>query len=275
MLKTFSLLFLFVIVSSCSSEVMDEDRDYSKMIIEDHDEITGILEKAQAAEKEINSIVITAETSQEMTIDEVNEKTVMNVTSSIILDPIAGVINTEMELLGETADLRMYLSEDATYLSNNPNDDDESWEKLTDRDHEEIIADYNDEFSLVNYDVLLEHVDELALHEVDNYVRDIKYYSLEWRGDSQKNYELLTQQNPDDETDGTATVEEFVLTLEIEKDTGHPMTIMTWMNGTRDMEGEEINIVETIGTSIYDINVLEDGDLVIPEHVEQFAETNE
>lgn len=272
-LKIFTLLFFSIIVSSCSYT----SDHYDSMDIEDPDEITDILEKAQAAEEEINSIVISAEATQEMRVDEVlKEKTVMNVSSSLILDPLAGVINTEMELLPEPIEFRMYLSEDATYLSYNPNVEDERWQKLTKGDHEEIIGDYNDGVSVVNYDVLLEHVDELTFLEIGYSESDKEYYSLEWReGDPSLYFELVTQQNLVDETDETTTVEEFGISLELDKDTGHPMTITTWMDGTQDLEGEDVHITETISTVIRDINMLDEEELRVPEHVKQSAETNE
>jgi hypothetical protein len=265
------ILFLSVIVSSCSSS----SDLYNSTAIDDPDEITAILEKAQAAEEEINSIVTSTETSQEMRADEVlREKTVINVSSSLILDPLTGVINTEMELLGEPIEFRMYLSEDATYVSYDPNEEDENWQKLTEGDHEEIMADYHDGVSMVNYDVLLEHADELTLHEIDYYDTDEKYYSFEWReGDPNIYYELVTPQNRADETNENATVEEFVFTLQIDMDTGHPMTISTLMNGTQDFEGEDVHITEDIITDIRDINMLDHKDLRIPEHVKESAET--
>src|SRR5690625_3962084 len=98
MQKTGLILFLSAIVSSCSSS----SDLYSSTAIDDPDEITAILEKAQAADEKINNIGISTETSQEMRVDEeLKEKTVINASSSLILDPLTGVINSEIELLGE------------------------------------------------------------------------------------------------------------------------------------------------------------------------------
>jgi hypothetical protein len=186
----------------------------------------------------------------------------------------------EAEMLGENITFEMYISEDATYLSDNPRDEDQLWEKFTGEDHEEITGSLNEALSFINYDILLDHADELTLtlFEIDHYEEDeynIEVYEIDWKGDNNLYHELLTQEDWVDGDDQPASVEEFSFTLQLEKETFYPLTIYTYMKGTQNFEGEVIDMEETVSTSISGINIFNDGDLRAPGRIVESAENND
>ncbi|QQK77099.1 hypothetical protein HUG15_16965 [Salicibibacter cibarius] len=291
MMKIFLVLLLATIVSSCSpgsehEPVSNEPEDQYTTNIEDPEEIAAILEEAQTVEEEVNSWSMMTSISQDMTGDEINEKTEMGVSSRLMLDPLVGHVEVDMEILNADVDYAMYFSEEATYLSVIDDGDDEGdrlwqreWEKITGEDHEEISEGFYEE-SIVNYDVLLDHVDELTLtlYEADYFKEQHEdyegdgLYTLSWQGDSNIYHELLVHEDLVDEANPPASVERFHFSFDFEKDTYHPKHIYTSMNGTTDFEGEVVHIEETMSSSFSSINALEEGDLRVPDQVEQAAD---
>lgn len=153
----------------------------------------------------------------------------------------------------------------------------EAWQRLPDTDHEEIIADYKSTTSFINYDLLLEHIDELIVNDVDDDIDDREYYELILNGDTTIYHELLTQDNLVDIAEERASVDEFSLSVKLEKDTGHLIDFDTKMYGTVDFDGEVISLFETMTSSIEGINIFEDEDeyFLVPIGVERYIENNE
>ncbi len=262
-------------VSACSSEPVEDDPGYNSTVIEDTSEKKDILEKAQSAEEDIYSMNSNTRAFQNMFGDQFNEEIVMSVVYTLMRQPLAGSALVDMEALGQNTRFRMHFSEDATYLSNNPDTENERWEKVTGDDHEEIIEDFKEEFSFVNFDVLLEHIDELTFADVDNYESDSEYYEVTFHGESDIYHALINEQNWIDESNQPASVEEFTFTLSLEKGTYHPMSINTEMQGTLDFEGEVIQVSESMFTDISFINVHKDGDLDVPRKIKESVEAAE
>ncbi|WP_026583812.1 hypothetical protein [Bacillus sp. J33] len=144
-------------------------------------------------------------------------------------------------------------------------------------DHEEITADYKSTTSFINYDILLEHIDELIVNEVDGDIYDKGYYELILNGDSNIYHELLTQDNLVNTAEERASVEEFSFSVKLEKDTGQLIDFDTKMTGTVDFEGEVISLFETMTLYVEGINIFEDEDedFLVPIGVERYIENNE
>ncbi|WP_152655563.1 DUF6612 family protein [Oceanobacillus sp. CFH 90083] len=281
---SFFLLLLLTVIAACSSESEEQEpeQDSEATYFDDAEEKADLLKEFQAAEDEINSVSVRASVSQIITGEEkVIEESEVSATYDLILEPLAARIDSEVNSFNQSMELRMHLNEDATYLSANPNDEEPHWQKFTGEEHEEILAgieEENEAFLFVNYDALLEYTDELvlALVSVDEYEEDehnIDFYELSLRGGSNIYHELMNNRNMD-ESDQLADVDEFYFNLTIDKDTNHPIDIYTTMNGTLDVEGEVVQVEETIFTHV-GANIFEDGDLRIPWRVEMSVENGE
>lgn len=284
----FILLFL-VIASSCSTK--EETEDYNMTSIEKPDEKKDIIEKAQAAEEEIQNIKSRRGLTQHFTGDSFNEETSMRVSNSLMFDPLSSNIHVWITTLGQNVEFAMYSNEDATYMTDfteYPNTENEAWqrlpdtdtenddwERLADTDHEEIISDYKNNTSFINYDILLEHIDELTVNDVDDNINDIEYYELILNGDSNIYHELLTQYNLVDMAEEQASVDEFSFSVKLEKDTGHLIDFDTKMHGKVDFEGEVISLSETMTYNVEGINIFEDEDFLVPIRLERDIENNE
>jgi hypothetical protein len=256
----FILLFL-VIAASCSEK--EETEDHNTVSIEDPDEKQAIIEKAQAAEKEIQSMWTITNSHQHYTGDSINQEITMQIHNKLMLDPLSSSTHSSMPTIDY--EFAMYSNEDATYFTENPNTENEDWQKLPDSDHKEIIADYKNT-SFINYPILLEHIDELIVNDVEDEINDKAYYELILKGDADTIYHKLLPQN---DTDGLAdmnddlsetSVDEFSLSVKLEKDTGHLIDFETKMNGTADFEGENISLSEDLTFYIEGINIYEDED---------------
>ncbi|WP_096186468.1 DUF6612 family protein [Evansella halocellulosilytica] len=270
----FILLFL-VIASSCSTK--EETEGYNMTSIEDPDEKNDIIEIAQAAVKDIQSMKSIMIVTQQFTGDSINEETTMQIDNNLMFDPLSSSVHVSMTTLGQNVAYAMYSNEDATYFTENPNTENEAWQRLPDTDHEEIIADYKSTTSFINYDLLLEHIDELIVNDVDDDIDDREYYELILNGDTNIYHELLTQDNLVDIAEERASVDEFSLSVKLEKDTGHLIDFDTKMYGTVDFDGEVISLFETMTSSIEGINIFEDEDeyFLVPIGVERYIENNE
>src|SRR5690625_5216583 len=146
----FFILFSVIVVSCSPEPEADESQDANYTFIGDPDEVRDILKKAQASEEEINSIYTRSTASQKMTGNEFNLETRLDVSNALKIDLLEGHVNVEAEMLGENITFEMYISEDATYLSDNPRDEDQLWEKFTGEDHEEITGSLNEALSFIN-----------------------------------------------------------------------------------------------------------------------------
>lgn len=270
----FILLFL-VIASSCSTK--EETEGYNMTSIEEPAEKNDIKEKAQAAEGEIQSMKTITILTQHFTGDSINEKTTMQVYNNLMFDPLSSSVHVLMTTLGQSEKFAMYSNEDATYFTENPNTENEAWQRLPDTDHEEITADYKSTTSFINYDILLEHIDELIVNEVDDDddIYDKGYYELILNGDSNIYHELLTQDNLVDTAKERASVDEFSFSVKLEKDTDQLIDFDTKMTGTVDFEGEVISLFETMTLYVEGINIFEDEDFLVPIGVERYIENNE
>ncbi|KGA95622.1 hypothetical protein AJ85_06940 [Alkalihalobacillus alcalophilus ATCC 27647 = CGMCC 1.3604] len=265
----FILLFL-VIVSSCTTK--EETEDYNMTSIEDLDEKNDIIEKAQAAVEEIQSMKTITILTQQFTGESINEETTIQVDNNLLFDPLSSSVHVLMTTLGQNVEFSMYSNEDATYFTENPNTENEVWQRLPETEHEEIIADYKRTTSFINYDLLLEHIDELVVNDVDD---DIEYYELILNGDSNIYHQLLTQDHLVDMAEEQASVDTFSFSIKLEKDTGHLINFDTTMYGTVDFEGEVISLFETMTLYVEGINIFEDEYSLVPVGVEQYIENNE
>lgn len=286
MIKIFLALLLGIIVSACSPETEvepnePEQEDPNIVYIEDIDEIIDILEEAKTVDEEIDSWSMTTNISQDMTGEEVNENIEVNISSRLMLEPLAGHIDMDSEMGDEDMNFEMYFNDDTTYLAFTPGpEDEEYWQKLTGEEHKEISEGFYEE-SMVNYDLLLEYVDELTLTRfeadyfreqdpgLDNYAG---LYELSWSGDPELYHELLVHENALDGVSLDESVERFHFSFSFEEDTYHPKDIYTSMNGKKELEGENVEIEEKMSTSIGSVNEFEEADLKIPNQVEQRAE---
>lgn len=286
MIKIFLALLLGIIVSACSLEPEAEPNDSEQedpniTEVEDVDEIRDILEEAQAVDEEINSWSMTTNISQDMAGEEVNENIEVSISSRLMLEPLAGHIDMDSEMAAEVMNFEMYFNDDATYLALTPeSDDDEYWQELIGEEHKEISESFYEE-SMVNYDLLLDHADEitLTLFEAD-YFREqdpglddyADLYDLSWSGDPELYHELLVHENSIDEVSLDTSAERFHFSFSFEEETYHPKNIYTSMNGITEFEGENVEIEEKMTTSISGVNEFEEGDLKVPNQVEQRAE---
>ncbi|MBP2079163.1 DUF6612 family protein [Oceanobacillus polygoni] len=269
----FILLFL-VIASSCSAK--EDTESYNTTPIEDPNEKNDIIEKAQAAAEEIQSMRTITVITQQFTGDSINEETTVQVDNSLIVDPLSSSLHVSMATLGQETEFAMYSNKDATYYTENPNTENEDWQRLSDTDHEEITADYKSTTSFINYDILLEHIDELIVNDVDeDDTYDTAYYELILSGDSNIYHELLTQDNFVDTAEEQASVEAFSVSVKLEKDTGHLIDFATEMYGTVDFEGEVIDLFETMAFYFEGINIFEEEHFFVPTGVEQYIKNNE
>lgn len=270
----FILLFL-VIASSCSTKEETEGNDKTSM--EDSDIKYDIIEKAQAAVEEIQSMKSITILSQQFTGDSINEETTMQVSNNIVFEPLSSSMHVSMTTLGQETGFAMYSNEDATYFTDNPNTENEEWTKLPDTDHEEITADYKSTPSFVNYDILLEHIDDLIVNDVVDDIDDTEHYELILNGSSNIYHELLPQDNLADTVEERASVDEFSLSVKLDKDTGNLVDFNTKMYGTMDFDGEDINVIETMTLYVEGINVFEDEEesFLVPSGVEQYIENHE
>ncbi|MUK90707.1 hypothetical protein GMD78_20335 [Ornithinibacillus sp. L9] len=263
----FILLFL-VIASSCSTK--EETEGYRMTSIEEPNEKNAIIEKAQTAAREIQSMKTITILTQHFTGDSINEETTMQINNNLMFDPLSSSVHVLMTTLGQNEEFAMYSNEDATYFTDNPNTESETWQRLPDTDHEEIIADYKSTTSFINYDILVEHIDELIVNDVD-----IEYYELILNGDSNIYHELLTQDNLVETAEEQASVDEFTFSAKLEKDTGHLIDFETKMYGTVEFEGEVISLFETMTLYVEGINIFEDENSLVPIGVERYIENNE
>lgn len=269
------ILLFFVIVASCSGK--EETGDHPTVSIKDPDEKNTIIEKAQAAEKKIHSMWTITNVHQQYTGYSINQEITMQIHNKLMLDPLSSSIHTSM--VTSDYEFAMYSNEDATYFTENPNSENEDWKKLSDSDHKEIITDYKNP-SFINYNMLLEHIDELIVNAVKDEINDTAYFELILNGDSNTIYhELLPHNNMDDlaQTDmdedfGETSVNDFSLSVKLEKDTGHLIGFETKMNGTIDFKGEVINLSENMTLYIEGINIYEDDYHLIPSGLQRDIE---
>lgn len=156
-----------------------------------------------------------------------------------------------------------------------PNTENEAWQTLPDTDHEEIIADYKNNPSCINYDLLREHIDKLTINVVDD--DDIAYYELVFNGDSNIYHQLISQSNIDASAEEQASVNDFTITVKLEKDTGHLIDFYTEMYGTMDFEGKDINLFETMTYYVEGINIFENEDeyFLVPNGVKAYIESED
>ncbi|GAB3796072.1 DUF6612 family protein [Virgibacillus kimchii] len=272
MRKICFIFLLFITASSCVAK--EETEGYNKMSIEEPDEKMDIIEKALAAEEEIQSMKSITILSQHISGDAIDEETTMQVDNNIMFDPLSSIIHVLTTTLGQEVEFAMYSNEDATYFTDNPNTENEAWQTLPDTDHEEIITDYKSPPSFINYDILRENIDELSMKVVDD--DDIAYYELAFNGDSNIYHQLLSQNNIIDAAEEQASVDDFTLTVKLEKDTGHLIEFVTEMYGTMDFEGDDINLFETMTYYVEGINIFEDEDefILVPNGLQEYIDGN-
>lgn len=110
----FILLFL-VIASSCSTK--EETEGYNMTSIEDPDEKNDIIEIAQAAVKDIQSMKSIMIVTQQFTGDSINEETTMQIDNNLMFDPLSSSVHVSMTTLGQNVAYAMYSNEDATYFT--------------------------------------------------------------------------------------------------------------------------------------------------------------
>lgn len=297
MKKVCFILLVLIFGSSCSiNEEAEGDHIQS---IEEFDEKKDIIVKAQAAEEEIQNIKSRTGFTQHFIGDSIDEETSMQFSNSLMVDPFSSLVHVWITTLDQTVEFAMYSNEEATFMTDfteYPNTENEAWQrlpetdaknddwgKLTDTDHEEIISDYKSNTYSINYDILLEHIDELivndaddAINEIENFeLNEIEYYELNLNGDSDIYHELIPEYNLVNMAEEPVDVDEFSLSVKLEKDTGYLIEFDTEMNGTLDLEGEVISLYETMTYKVEGINIAEDEDFSIPARLEQDIENNE
>ncbi|WP_164214351.1 DUF6612 family protein [Virgibacillus sp. YIM 98842] len=269
---------LFVVIAASCSE-KEETEDHNTVSIEDPDEKQAIIEKAQAAEKEIQSMWTITNLHQHYTGDSINQEITMQIHNKLMLDPLSSSTHSSMPALDY--EFAMYSNEDATYFTENPNTENEDWQKLPNADHKEIIADYKNT-SFINYPVLLEHIDELIVNDIEDEINDKPYYELILKGDADTIYHKLLPQNDMgglaqtdmDDDPGETSVDEFSLSVKLEKDTGHLIEFETKMNGTAIFEGEDISISEDMTFYVEGINIYEGEDdyYLVPSELQRYMD---
>lgn len=276
MKKVCFILLFVVIAASCSEK--EETEDHNTISIEDPDEKHAIIEKAQAAEKEIQSMWTITSLHQHYTGDSINQEITMQIHNKLMLAPLSSSTHSSMPALDY--EFAMYSNEEATYFTENPNTENEDWQKLPDSDHKEIIADYKNT-SFINYPVLLEHIDELIVNDIED-VNDKAYYELILKGDADTIYHKLLPQNDMDslaQTDmdddlSKTSVDEFSLSVKLEMDTGHLIGFETKMNGTAYFEGEDTSISEDVTFYVEGINIYEGEDdyYLVPSGLQRYMD---